>query len=674
MATKADLRKLIDWRSIRGRTIAFSAAISLPLLCLCAWLAFQLADANRRLIERVRDDLATQASGQIDQVINHSFGMLAGLAGSHDLITGQVDEFRTHARELLNLPNIQSIWAFDPTGKIAASVGLDPPIAKFGTEFQRLYTDVFQNKRTVSRVVGDGIQNATIIIAMPVIGDSAPKLGLAAQIHVQALSEVFTEAGMPTDWAAAVVDRHGHYVARSLDAIRRVGQKARPELVNVAQVAESKGVFENVTYEGVKVMNAFVRSRLTDWTTIVAVPVDNLNAPLYRNLLVVFLGGTLGLGAMLVAAFAMSQTISVPVRNLAAYANSISTGNLPPRSRFRISELEEVHSAFERSINESAHLAALVASSADAILSTDLNGQIRTWNHSAEQLFGIPADEAVGKHKSIIVPPNKRDEFERHRTLVLKGNHVSEETQRVARDGTRIEVSLSLAPIRQPNGLIVGTSSIIRDIRERKSVERHVQLLMHEVAHRSKNQLAVVQAIASQTARSSSDLDGFLTDFRARLRGMAVATDLLIERDWSRAPLKELVEQMLHAFCANGEQICIDGPKVMLDAKATEAFGLAIHELATNAVKYGAWSKQSGSIKADWAVEPDDSVRTLRFTWRESGCTSTQPDKKGFGTIVLEKMVPTMLGGRAQLEYNNEGFTWTLTSPVPETWSVIDAS
>jgi PAS domain S-box-containing protein len=669
MESRTILKSLIDWRSIRGRTIAFTAATSLPLLCLCTWLAVQLTEANTRILERARDDLARQASFRIDQEVNHSFGMLASLTASRGLIGGRIERFRDHAQLLLDLPSVQAVWVFSSADSVVASVGLPPPTTKFGAELQRLYREVFRGDRAVSQVVGNGIANSTVVIAMPVIGGKEPKLGLAAELRVEALSNVFRDAGMPADWPAAVVDRSGHYVARSLDAERRVGQQARPKLVEAAQNPEPKGIFENVTYEGVSVMNAYHRSNLTGWTTVVAIPSEKLDAPFYHNVLVLFFGGGIGLAAMLAAAFIMSKRISEPVRNLAAYAHSVAVGGAPPLPRHRILELEEVQKAFARSIHEAAHLAAVVASSADAILSTDINGRIRSWNKSAENLFKISAEEAIGQHKTIIVPDDKRSEFELHRAQVLGGENVSAETVRTASDGNRIEVSLTLAPIRQPDGRIVAISSIIRDVRERRAIERHIQLLMHEIAHRSKNQLAVVQAIATQTARSSSDLVEFLADFRDRLRGMAVATDLLIAQNWTRASLRDLIENQLELFAPTNADAQLCGPEVMLDAKATEAVGLAIHELATNAVKHGAWSKPSGRVKVDWRIEGTTSAPALFLSWCEFGANTEALQGKGFGTLILEKMVPTMLGGQAKIEFGEPGLCWSLTVPIPESWS-----
>jgi PAS domain S-box-containing protein len=367
-------------------------------------------------------------------------------------------------------------------------------------------------------------------------------------------------------------------------------------------------MFENVTYEGVLMLNAFRRSPVTGWTSVVAVPKANLTEPLRRYIAYVSLGGAGILLLTLVLASVQAARIAEPVRNLSRGAAALVEGRKFPEAKHRIYELDEVRIAIERAIAHSAHLSALVASSGDAIMSVGLDGIIKTWNAGAEALFGYPAKEIIGQPKTLLVPKEGREEFQKQRAEVISGRSLRVESVRLRRDGTRVDVSLNLAPIRGPGGEITAISSIIHDISARKAIENHLQFLMREFSHRSKNQLAIIQAIAGQTAQSAESVDEFMGRFRTRLHGLAASHDLLVSRNWTGAPLAELVRRQLETFTdISPKNVEITGPDLHLTFSATEAIGLALHELATNSAKYGALSDPNGKLKVAWSLEPSGS-------------------------------------------------------------------
>ena len=209
----------------------------------------------------------------------------------------------------------------------------------------------------------------------------------------------------------------------------------------------------------------------------------------------------------------LSARISEPVRSLSQFANALATGQPYRESAHHIVELDEVRAALERTITQTSHLSALVASSGDAIVSMHLDGTIKSWNKGAKDLFGYTAEEVVGKPKSVIVPRERLSEFEAQLAHVLSGQSIRAETVRRKREGSLVHVSLDSAPICRPDGTVIAISSIIHDITERRVAEEHKELLMRELTHRSKNQLAIIQSIAGQTARTEQNLDDFVTSF-----------------------------------------------------------------------------------------------------------------------------------------------------------------
>ena len=209
--------------------------------------------------------------------------------------------------------------------------------------------------------------------------------------------------------------------------------------------------------------------------------------------------------------------------------------------------------------------------------------------------------------------------------------------------------------------------NVVADVSERKIAEERVKFLMGEIIHRSKNLLSVVQAIASQTGRTVDTFEEFQKRFTQRLQGLAASHDLLVLRDWQGAPLKELVRIQLDPFTAPGsERISVSGPDVLLRPEAAEAIGLALHELATNAVKYGALSVPAGRVTISWAFEEHGpKPRQFLVNWIErGGPTVTSPSRTGFGHVVFERLVTQSLNGSVAIDFATEGLIWKLSIPT----------
>jgi PAS domain S-box-containing protein len=199
------------------------------------------------------------------------------------------------------------------------------------------------------------------------------------------------------------------------------------------------------------------------------------------------------------------------------------------------------------------------------------------------------------------------------------------------------------------------------DITERKEHEAHIRFLMSEISHRSKNLLAVVQAIAAQTARVNNASADFAADFSARLKSLASSVDLLVQQEWRGVSMRELVQSQLGHYAATGNRVEIAGPNVLLTPLSAQYLGMALHELATNAVKYGALSGADGQIAITWQLDGAREKRQFQMTWIERGGPPvTPPRQKGFGHLVIERMVAEALQGKVKLEFQPPGLTWRL--------------
>jgi two-component system, chemotaxis family, CheB/CheR fusion protein len=301
-------------------------------------------------------------------------------------------------------------------------------------------------------------------------------------------------------------------------------------------------------------------------------------------------------------------------------------------------------------------LASIVEFSDDAIISKDLDGVITSWNRGAERVFGYRADEVIGKPITILIPLDRLDEETGILDRIGRGEHIDHyETLRRRKDGSLIEISLTISPVKDAEGRIVGASKIARDITERRRAQEQQQLLIAEIKHRIKNTLATVQSIAVQTLRSASSEER--QAFIGRLHALAGAHDLVTLESWDRATVHDVVCRSLEAFReTHRERFLIGGPRdLWLNASKSLLLALGLYELGTNAVKYGALSNGSGTVCVEWELSQDDQGDRLKLSWRERGGPPVRPpEHKGFGSHLLERALEGGLGF-ARLDYEPQG-------------------
>jgi PAS domain S-box-containing protein len=305
--------------------------------------------------------------------------------------------------------------------------------------------------------------------------------------------------------------------------------------------------------------------------------------------------------------------------------------------------------------------AAIVDSSDDAIVSKDLNGIITSWNAGAERVFGYMAEEIIGKPVTTLIPPDLHDEEATIIERIRRGQRIEHyETIRRRKHGGLIDVSLSVSPIKTPQGNIVGASKIARDITGRKQSETQISILAREAEHRAKNVLATVQAIVHLT--QSDTPEDLKHAIEGRIQALANVHALFVESRWSGAELHNLVMQELSPYCQEGEtRARIDGPTMMLDPAAAQTIAVTLHELATNAAKYGALSVKTGHVQVEWSRAPDGR---LLLRWSETGGPSVKPPtRQGFGTRVMEGMIRGQLRGEMRFAWRAEGLVCEIVLP-----------
>jgi PAS domain S-box-containing protein len=279
------------------------------------------------------------------------------------------------------------------------------------------------------------------------------------------------------------------------------------------------------------------------------------------------------------------------------------------------------------------------------------------------QLLGYPHDQLVGKELyqiGLLKDEAASQEMVRKlkRTSQVRYENLPLESQKGQHQEVEVVANLydeSGHPVIQCN---------IRDITERKRIEEHVKMLMAEVNHRAKNLLAVVQAVAVQTAKHG-DTETFVSRLSERIGGLAAGQDLLVSNRWQGVEVVDLVKaQLAHFQDLIGTRVLLAGPAARLTPDAAQGIGMALHELATNAAKYGALSNSEGRVSITWQVTADTQP-IFSMSWQEDGGPKVAtPARVGFGQIVIGRMAEAAVQGVAEINYGDTGLSWNLSAPL----------
>jgi PAS domain S-box-containing protein len=322
--------------------------------------------------------------------------------------------------------------------------------------------------------------------------------------------------------------------------------------------------------------------------------------------------------------------------------------------------------------SEARYRAALVAGQMGA-WETDLTAKTRIWTPEGMTLFGLFLPGGVGNvggesdEYVAAIHPEDRHLVASFYERADMDDSFSAEYRIVRPDGRLLWLSgRGQVVSRTPEGRAQRLISIMANITDRKAAEQRVEVLMRELAHRSTNLMAIVQSIARRIGRGSVSIGEFLSQFETRLQALAASHAVLARQSWTAASLHDLIHEQLRPFVPErSSAVELAGQEVRLPVETAQTLGLAIHELATNALKYGAWSIPHGKIAVHWRMESSNiESPNLIFSWNEQGVSSAAPSsRKGFGHVVLYEVVPQSLQGSAKGEFLAEGFRWSLSIP-----------
>jgi PAS domain S-box-containing protein len=430
---------------------------------------------------------------------------------------------------------------------------------------------------------------------------------------------------------------------------------------------------------------------LTDWQTSVWAPKALLEAPVRALWWTVGLMALLAIALVVTLALWLGRIIAGSVGDAARAAIALGEGVPLLPSGTPVAEVDTLmvelrrtaarRQAAEDLLRESERH--LFASKARLQIAMDA-AQLGWWHYDPRQrtfsgdtrskeIFGVTADETPIEEIHKRVYPDDAESFRLTADAALDPAdpepHAIEFRLR-RRNGEVPWVEVHWLAYFEGAGRERGTASVVgtvADITERKEREQQVHLLMREVNHRAKNMLSVVDSIAHQTAAKNPE--DFVERFSERIQALSANQDLLVRSEWGGVDIEDLTRAQLSHFAdLIGSRIVVAGPKLRLKPAAAQAIGLALHELATNAGKYGALSTDRGRVHISWGTDAD----TLTMSWTErDGPPVATPGRRGFGTIVMETMMERSVDGAVQLDYTPSGLSWRLTCPAAnalETW------
>jgi PAS domain S-box-containing protein len=665
--------------------IMLGCAIITPLLLSGVHTGLRITDAQLREGENELMSEARTVSADVDREITGGIESLQALAASPSLRQGDFAAFQRQADASLAFRHGGDIMLVDRNLRqvVNTKVPFGTPLEK-GAVSEPLERALTTGKPQVAGLyIAPNTQRRVPSLIVPVQIDGENRYVLVRAVDQRALTSLVAVHRQRPGLHVTISSAEGRIIVQSEPQDAFVGKS---QLAAQRHCPGSNSVFEFSDSDGQPLLGGYACSEVTGWQTTVWEPKALLEAPvlaLWRTL------GWMALTAfMLVVVFALwlGRLIARSVDHAARAANALGEGNPLPMSETPVTEVNTLmaelrvaaarRQAAEKDLQASRDQ--LQVSRDHLQLSFDAT-QLGWWQINlrrstslvdarVKEIFDLTADEVPTELIIERVHPDDRERFRLRHQAALDPTrpkpYLHHEYRVQRRDGTvRWVEGNGLAHFEGcgPERRLVSFGGTIQDITERKKREEKEHLLIREINHRAKNMLSVVDSIAHQTATRSPE--DFVERFSERIQALSANQDLLVRNEWRGVDVEDLVRaQLAHFADLVDSRIAVRGPRLRLNAASAQAIGLALHELATNAGKYGALSTDKGRVDVGWGTSDGDAF-TMRWTERD-GPPTTAPKRRGFGTIVMKAMAERTVGGNVDLDYAPSGVTWGLTCPA----------
>lgn len=652
-----------------------------PLLIFATIAAQRSAKAERAAQIALVKQRLTSMADVVEELISSHKVLAQTLAQSKRANATDREAFHALALRVQGVTGLgTAIGLISKNGEIVVNsrVPLSTPLPK--SSFADAAARAIERRETLvtDLTVGSFSSETRFAVIAPVSQNGLEDHVVAVTVSPQfVLSRLRTDP-LPGGWIATVIDSAGRIVARTRAHDERAGQFATEGFLALRK-AVPNGTERRKNLDGETTIINYVTLPEIGWTVGIGVPAALFDEPLIESR---FYLATLGLAAFttalivaLVGGWYMRREVSGISRSVVALGSGIAPISKPSH----VSEVNLMSGALEHAYARSREREFALRKSEEeyraffenavvGVVQLDEKGRYKNVNQFYCDMVGYSREELLAGMSPHDLAHEDEVERERERVDRYLGGELdtySSQKRNRRKNGEWIWVRVTAKAVRDPKtGERIYSSALVEDITEELRNAEHNEFLMREVNHRSKNLLTVVQAVARQTA-ALDDPAQFVDLFSRRLAGIAASHDLLVRSEWKGVDLGDLIRSQLHHFGGLiGSRIKLSGPSLQMGPTAAQTIGLAINELATNAVKYGALSSNTGAIDVRWSVSDGGKGEQLQLSWTEAGGPPVvAPTRKGFGTTVVVDMVQHSLEADVTLTYAPTGFAWQLVAP-----------
>lgn len=656
---EAFVSHLVSTVSLRRYLYLIGVAGLAPVAIFSLVLIWFLADWERSRIERASIRIAEQTSTILESELRILLAELAGLATSTSMRDQDFRGLHQEARRLVaGHDEVVLLRRLDETQLLNTQVPFGaplPPAVPIPDETKQLFR---QGSASVGSVYKSPISGEyRVPVVLPVQLDHGDPLLLAVTVPTTRFAPLLANAA-PSGWVIGVADGNGTYVSRSQEHQRFTGTPGVREYLQLA--VGDRGSFVSSNRDGLELLAGFARLDFAGWLIAANIPLAEVHAPLRRTLLLIALGFLAALAVALITAFVLARRLSRATNILMTSAAEVGMGRTAAVGS-GFAELDSIGDAFVQADRK------IVARTRELERVLEVV-PAAVWYNFGTEVESMAANPVATELKAVQPPSSKAEgdtvgpQSAPTDMLIdaLTGGEGDQQEREYLRDGEKVTLLVSSRPLLDNDGLVRGAVAAGIDITRRKIDEEKRKLLINELNHRVKNTLATVLSISQQTMRLTATKDEAQEALTSRLVALSRAHDILNKESWHSADVRDLVREA----CSVGfqERVTCEGPPTRLHPETSLALSLALHELVTNAAKYGALSSGGGRVNITWARHLISLRERLVIRWEEENGPIVQPPtRSGFGSRLLGRVFEGEDGDGLSIEYRPSGVICIMT-------------
>ena len=670
--------------------------VLLPLAILVPLVGFTIFGLDRfaTSLRKVEADAivarAVSTSAAIDREITSLITIGKVLAASPSLASNELEAFYDEAKQAIRSTDLNVLLLDSNAQQLVNTRVTYGTLLPLSSSPENKLESIATGKPVVSNIFfGKVAQKLVFDLAVPVIVDSKPRYVVVITEDPSLINEMLDQQMLQHGWNASVRDNAGKTFASHAPGL------SNDQIEFEVQTASLTGLIDTRMIAGEQSIVATKKSELTGWTTAIWVPERIFNRPITEIWNIVSQAGVFAVGISVLVAYYFSRPFGRLITQIRESVAFIGSKEVLPPIRSILKEGHDIEASLQKTddaLRESQRrnregkvlLDTLMETAPEGITIMQYPGyKIVAESRMAREWFGRTPSETVGDNSagtmtSVVYQTDGKtpmtDENSTVRRASVENRALSGEQFIIEQaGGKRLQVEVSASPFHDQSGNVIGTVAVWRDVTEQSASmkklmdgQQQLNLVLGELTHRAKNLLSVIMAIATQTARRNTTLDEFNSAFAKRIQGLGASHDLLVRSDWGGVQLKDLIYAQLSPFGGvDNKRVSMSGPDILLKSDVLQALGMAFHELATNATKYGALSNKKGSVAIKWQCSLGDDGPRFHLTWIEqNGPPVVAPDHYGFGHVIIVNSLKVTVNGDVDIVFDAKGLKWMVSAPL----------